>query len=378
MKILQIVLLVFILSQPSLVPGAPQANAAASSRQKLLVAVTEDPPYTMKTEDGRWTGFSVDLWSQVARTLAWDYELLEISFEDIIVALQRGAIDLSIACIFQTPERERLFEFSTPIGSTRLGLATLPNRIEHPWLSALRILFSWSTLKVLGILFFIVFLTGLVFWLIERKPNPEHFGGGFIKGITSGIYWVGSTLASGVCFGIDLKTLPGRIVGLLWMFVCAIVLSAFIASLTSSLTLTKLTTPVIQWHDLKSMHLGTVKGTVPATLLQKMNAKFTLFPEEEDVLQALFDKRVDGFLYDEVTLNYYASRSDGPSISVYPTAMKRLHFAFSMPNGSSIRKEINASLLLLMNEPYWDFLADHYGLSENRKEEPTWGRRASK
>jgi polar amino acid transport system substrate-binding protein len=379
MKTVRILLLVFILVQPTLILGEPQGHAAVSIEQKLRVAVTEDPPYTMKTEDGKWTGFNVDLWSQVARELKWDYELVEMSFEDTVPALHHGAIDLSIICLFQTPERERLFDFSTPIGSTRLAVATLPNRIEHPWLSALRILFSWSTLRVIGILFFVLIVAGLVFWLIERERNPEHFGGGIIKGITSGVYWVGSTLASGVCFGIDLKTLPGRIAGLLWMLICAVVLSAFIASLTSSLTLSRLTTPAIHWSSLKSLQLGTVKGTVQATLLQKKNMKFTPFPEERDVLEALADKRVDGFLYDELTLNYYASRSHGPSISVYPIKMKRLQFAFSMPNGSPLRKDINATLLSLMNEPYWDFLVDHYGFSETHSDQPpVWGKRGNK
>ena len=106
MKILQIVLLVSILSRPSLAPGAPQANTSAFSQQKLLAAVTEDPPYTMKTEDGRWAGFSVDLWSQVARTLTWDYELVEMSFEDIIAAL-RWAPSISPSLAFFKPPRGR-------------------------------------------------------------------------------------------------------------------------------------------------------------------------------------------------------------------------------------------------------------------------------
>jgi polar amino acid transport system substrate-binding protein len=378
MKALRILFLVFILAQLTLIVDESQSNAAVSHGEKLRVAVTDDPPYTMKTEDGRWTGFTVDLWLQVARELKWDYELVEMSFEDIIRALHEGAVDLSIACLFQTPEREKLFEFSTSLGSTRLALAAPSERMEHPWLSALRIFVSWSTLKVIGIVISILFVIGSIFWLIEREKNPEHFGGGFFKGITSGVYWVGSTLTSGVCFGIDLKSLPGKIMGLFWMFFCAVVLSAFIASLTSSLTLSKLTTTVIDLNSLKSMHLGTVKGTVPATLLQRMNMRFTIFAEEHDVWEALANKRVDGFLYDEATLKYYASTPHGSSVSVYPIQMKRLQYAFSMPNGSPIRKEINAALLSLMNEPYWDFLADHYGFSENDNQQPAWGRRPSR
>jgi len=379
MRSLRVLILILLLGIPSFLGAAVQNHFVDSRGQKLRVAVTDDPPYTMKTEDGRWTGFSADLWAQVARERQWDYELVEMQFEDILRALRNGTIDLTIACLFQTAERERLFEFSTPLGSTRLALATLPDRIEHPWLSALRIFISWSTLEVIGLLVFLLFVTGLVFWLIERKRNPEHFGGGFIKGISSGIYWVGSTLASGVCIGINLKSLAGRLAGLSWMFVCAIVLSAFIASLTSSLTLKKLTTPVLDLRSLKTMHLGTVKGSVPAALLKKADMQCSLFTGEQEVLEALSNKQIDGFLFDEATLNYYASKVHRQSISVYPTKIKRLNFALGMPNGSPLRKEINASLLALMNEPYWDFLAEYHGLSENHDDNnPALGRRQSK
>ena len=369
---------IFIMVQPIVAVAGPQTEDGVHYERKLRVAVTDDPPYTMKTDDGEWMGFLVDLWSQVAKENRWDYELLEMTPDNIIQALRQGTIDLTIASLFQTPERERHFDFSAPLGSTCIALATLPNKIEHPLLSALRIFVSWSTLKVIVILLFLLFFTGFVFWLIERKKNPEHFGGGVVRGLSSGIYWVGSTLASGVCFGIALKSLPGRLIGLFWMFVCAIILSAFIASLTSSLTLRKLTTPVIELKTLMAMHLGTVKGSAPAAFLQKKKMNPVLFAEEHDAIEALRKNEIEGFLYDEVTLNYYASKTQGQALSVYPTKMKHLYYAFAMPNKSPLRKEINASLLSIMHEPYWDLLLDYYGLSEYHSESPLQGRRPGK
>jgi len=109
-----------------------------------------------------------------------------------------------------------------------------------------------------------------------------------------------------------------------------------------------------------------------------MGMKCALFTEEHDVLEALKDQQIDGFLFDEATLNYYASEVRQPALAVYPTSLKRLHFAFGMPNGSQLRKEINGSLLALMDEPYWEFLADYYGLSENQEESRSLGRRRRK
>ncbi len=103
--------------------------------------------------------------------------------------------------------------------------------------------------------------------------------------------------------------------------------------------------------------------------------KYTLFTEESEVLEALKNKQIDGFLFDEATLNYYAATVHRPALSVYPTSLKRLLFAFGMPNGSRLRKELNATLLSFMDEPYWDFLADYYGLSESQEEPRSLARR---
>ena len=84
MRTLRVLLLILILGIPSFLGVAVQDDFVDSRGQKLRVAVTDDPPYTMKAEDGRWTGFSVDLWAQVARERKWDYELVEMQLEDII------------------------------------------------------------------------------------------------------------------------------------------------------------------------------------------------------------------------------------------------------------------------------------------------------
>jgi len=155
--------------------------------------------------------------------------------------------------------------------------------------------FSWGTLKVIGSLIALLLLFGTLFWLVEKRANPEHFGGSILKGISSGVYWVGSTLASGVCFGVYIRSAPGRIIGLLWMFVCAVVLGAFVASLTSSLTLNRLTARAVDFREIAHLKLGTVSGGYTESLLKSRAERYTLFQEEEDVLRAIANKEIEGF-----------------------------------------------------------------------------------
>jgi len=339
---------------------------ASAAGKKLVVGIANDPPYTFKNEQGQWTGITVDLWRHIAQDLKLDYSLKEMTQEEVLSSLQNGSIDLSADAIIITSKREQRFEFTVPIASTRVAVATLYDKEDHPWLAALKIFFSWGTLKIIVALLMILFLLGFIFWRIEKKGNPEHFGEGLIRGIGSGIYWVGSTMTSGVCFGVSLKSVSGRVLGLFWMLICALALSAFIASLSSSLTTHNLSETKFGIDKLRRMHLGTETGSVPHSIVEKIGSRTTFIKGgEEDVLKELTNRKIDGFLYDEATLQYYAEGKYRGIITVHPTSLKEIVIAFGMPHNSPLRKPINISMLKLLDEPVWESILSRYGLDGN-------------
>src|ERR1035437_8697201 len=186
---------------PRLLTAQTGKDLSSEPQKKLAVGVLHDPPYIAKKENGEWTGLNVDIWKAVAQDLNADYEFKEMNFQELIEALQHNRIDISIEAFFVLAERQKLIDYSFAFGNTRLAVATLREKLDHPWWTAVKIFFSWGTLKVLGFVGVLLGGLGFLFWLIERKANLDHFGGGVLNGIGSGIYWVGSTLASGVCFG---------------------------------------------------------------------------------------------------------------------------------------------------------------------------------
>jgi ABC-type amino acid transport substrate-binding protein len=347
-----------------------QEGVAAKPAKKLVVGVLNDPPYIIKERDEEWTGLNVEIWKAIAQDLKLDYEFREETFNELIYDLKRGAIDISIEATFVTAEREKVFDYSFPIGNSRLALATLPGKVSHPWWTAVRIVLSWGTLKTVGALSLILLFLGFLLWLIERKKNPDHFGGGTISGIGSGIYWVGSTLASGVCFGVALKSLPARLLGVVWMLVCAVALSALIASLTTSLYESRTMTETVSDASLRRMRLAGVRESAEAAVFKKLGGKYVLYNGEMEAIEAVVRGEVDGFLYDEITLNYHRDNEYKDRISVYPTNSRRLAFAFGLPRESPIRKGLNYSLLKLIESPNWPYLLKRYGLEENFEQNP--------
>jgi len=361
-----LILIIFLTAvYGGIAPAGAREVTSPTAANKIVVGITDDPPCTYKNAQGQWTGLSVELWQQVARDLKLDYTYKELSLQEVLTALRQGTIDFTIDALYVTAEREEQFDYSIPFGKSRLAIAIRPDAGDHPWLVAVKIFFSWGTLKVIAVLAVILFCLGFLFWLIEHKGNPEPFGQGTLRGIGAGIYWVGSTLASGVCFGISLKSVSGRILGLIWMLICALALSAFIASLTSSLFSMRQAEQVYTAEKLRSMHLGTEALEPSAKLLESMGGRATYFVDNDDGLDALLAKKIDGYVYDEVTLHYYAENKYRDRIVLRPTALKGLTIAFAMPKNSPLRKPVNVALLKIMEEPMWESLLSRYGLNVN-------------
>ncbi len=371
MKRALLFLVLLALLQPVPFPAFGQGGSTFPAGKKLIVGVVHDPPYLIKSKNGEWTGFSVEIWRAVDKELNVPYEFKEMKFSELLNSLKENKIDLAIDGFFLLAERGKFMDFTVPIGSTRLALATLPARMDHPWTAALKIFLSWGIMKIIGLLLMTLFLLGFVLWLIERMHNPEHFGGGFKKGIGSGMYWIGSTLASGICYGISLKSMAGRIMGLVWMLACAVILSAFTASLTSSLIAGKNTTNTVSEETLQNMHIAGIEGSVEATVLERLSDTYTLYNTEEDALNAVLNKEVDGYLYDEITLRYYRDKGYKDKISVYPTNLQRFSFAYGLPKDSPWRTRINVALMDFMQKPDWPCLLSRCGIGKNFEEMPS-------
>lgn len=363
-RVIVLFLLLFLLTGAGALTAQQSAGGAPGPQKKLVVGVLHDPPYLIKGEDGKWTGLNVEIWEAISRDLRVDYEFREMTFKEQMDALKNGAIDISIESFFLLAERQKLIDFSVPFGTTRVALATLPDKISHPWWAAVKIFLSWGTLKTVGILCAILCFLGFLFWFIERETNPDHFGGGPFSGIAAGIYWVGSTLASGVCLGVALKSLPARILGLVWMLVCAVALSALIASLSSSLYESRTRTELVSEETLRHMRLAGVRESAESIALKNIGGKYVLYRGETEALRALLGREVEGFLYDEVTLSYLKDNDYRDRISVYPTSSHRFMFAFGLPRMSPLRTGVNCALLDFIETPGWSYLLKRYGLDQ--------------
>ncbi len=101
--------------------GCERRDAGPSPLQHVLssgelrVGTTADfPPLAMRDRDGQLIGLEVDLMRALATTMNAKVRFVEIPFSDLLPALERGEIDLAVAGMTITPERNARVAFAGP------------------------------------------------------------------------------------------------------------------------------------------------------------------------------------------------------------------------------------------------------------------------
>ena len=84
-----------------------------SNAGKVVVGTSADyPPYEYVDESGAYTGFDVELMTEIAKRLGVSLEWVDMPFDSLVAAVQEGKLDMSIACFNYSEERDEQVDFS--------------------------------------------------------------------------------------------------------------------------------------------------------------------------------------------------------------------------------------------------------------------------
>lgn len=97
----------------------------------VRVGVAEFAPWTMRTESGRLIGFEIDVARKIAEDMGVDIAFKVYLWEEIIPALESGEIDIIAGGMSITPARALRLNFSRPVATTGVGLATNTEMTKH-------------------------------------------------------------------------------------------------------------------------------------------------------------------------------------------------------------------------------------------------------
>ena len=99
----------------SILIGLMISMSGTAFAEKLFVGTdTAFVPFEYKGKDGKYTGFDIDLWAEIAKRIGVEYELKPMDFNGLIPGLTTGNLDVALAAIFIKSAREEKIDFSHP------------------------------------------------------------------------------------------------------------------------------------------------------------------------------------------------------------------------------------------------------------------------
>jgi len=328
------------------------AQGQAPPSRTLIVGTKEAPPFAMKNPQGIWTGISIDLWHKIAKDLNIAYKFQEMDLRGLLDEVANGSLDAAVSALTVTTEREKLLDFSHPYYVTGLGIA-VASTSKSPWLAVLKRFFSLKFLAIVVSLTVLLLALGSLVWWFEHKRNPQQFGGKLSEGIGSGFWWSAVTMTT-VGYGDKAPvTAGGRLVAFIWMFGAIILISSFTAAITSTLTVTKLASPVHGPGDLPSVIVGTVANTTSESYLRDHRISFRTYKTAPEGLLALIDNRIEAFVYDKPILRYLVNKSFKGAIEVLDATFERQDYGIALAQGNPLRESINRVLLAKIRVTEW-------------------------
>lgn len=322
--------------------------AWAQPRSEMKVAIKPAKPFTFE-EGQQWKGYSVDLWNEITQLKGWKtvYQAKE-KVPEVLGAIQRKEADIAIGALSVTEEREKLMDFSHPIYESGLQIVTKSSSVGS-LLDAAKGLLSAQVLGGLAFLVLALLAVSWMLWRLERHHNEDSFPKPASRGMKESLWWSTNVLIAGGCENIAPTGTAGRLVAVVWMLGGIAFTSYITAVFTSTLTVNRLDSAVHELKDLDGENIATVVGSSSADFLKKNGSKTVEFSNIDEAMTALSRKDIKAVVYDAPIVRYWinthSKQAEEYVLAGEPFA--RQHYAFALPMGSELRKEVNEALLQL-------------------------------
>jgi len=137
----------FILAQNN---SGTDTNWEKIQQTKVIKVGTDPtwPPYQMKDDAGNIIGFEVDLANAVAEKLGLTIQWQDTSFDNIILSVESGQLDMGVSGFSVTPERLEVVTFTLPHSTTEGQIVMLQSTIDAKHIGSINSLAEFKTLGI--------------------------------------------------------------------------------------------------------------------------------------------------------------------------------------------------------------------------------------
>jgi polar amino acid transport system substrate-binding protein len=329
------------------------------SGKTIKIATRIVSPFVIE-ENGELGGFSIELWNNIAQELniTSDFKKTE-NISELLNVVKSKKVDIGVAAISVTAQREQDFDFSQPIFDSGLQILVRNQGSQSSIARLLGSIFTPTLFQLLGIMVLIILIPAHVVWFVERN----HKGGflensAYFPGIFKACWWAAATLAT------QAEEMPkspwGRVMAVIWMFISVVFIAYFTATVTTSLTVERLQHNIKGIQDLAGKRVATISGSTSANYLKQQKIAAQEFKQVDELYTALNNTDVDAVVFDAPILLYYAAHDGKGKVQVVGSIFRKESYAIAMPNGSPYRKPINNALLSLQEKGTYQDIYDKW------------------
>lgn len=317
----------------------------SASAEPLRVAVAGVEPF-VKSEDGIWSGLSVDIWEKVASMNNWDYKYTGYPDEvSAVKALSRGEVDVVVAEVPISSDAMDYVEFSQPY--FRAGLQIM---IDGSRPHTLRRLFddlnAWGHLKIFWGIGAVVLILTVIVTMFERRHNPD-FPKTWPDGLAEAFYYVISLALTGKSTYKGFGGVLGRLMLVIWMLFGIITVAFLTSSITTAMTVEKIQSHINGPEDLPGHTVGAIRNGKAVAYLARHHIDASLYSNLDEAVQALLRGEVRAIVGSAPLLQYYDANHPKLPITEVGPVFAPYNYGFAFAPESPLRKPLNEGLLRL-------------------------------
>lgn len=157
------------------------------------------------------------------------------------------------------------------------------------------------------------------------------------------------------------RSLGGRIVGFIWMFMAIIMISTLTAGIASSLTVQNMQDEINSVQDLSGFDVTTIESSSAQELLDLYNVNSEKVTNVSEGIEALRRDETTLLVYDQPILNYVIEQKElEDDLEVLQKTLKKDYYSYSFPKDSELLKIINPILVGTLRTMEWNQLIREY------------------
>jgi polar amino acid transport system substrate-binding protein len=344
-----------------------QDNGSDAVKDTLVIGVAGNAPFVIENKNMvEPDGVAIDIWENLAAEAGWNYQFKHYaSVDHALRALERGKINLVVGPVSITSQRLEEVAFTQPFYQSSLSIVS-QNGGGGLW-THIKPLFSFKLLYAVGGFLLILAIVGSLFWLAERKKNPEDFSSNPVKGIGSGMYLAIVTMSTVGYGDLAPKTALGRFISGTWIVLAIIFATSMVAEIANVLNRTMQPSVITRVEELsgKGIKTATVADSPAETFLREEHKANRIVTARSlnEAMDLLNNHKVDAVVYDRPQLKYYIRNHEELDLNLSKAEYNKQGYGFAFPpHQVSFVHNVNLKLLRLKeHHKVKDILEDYFG-----------------